>query len=1044
MTLIVSLGVGVAAAAGCSSSQTNQTSYFDRTISPITTSSCVRTNTGGGCHVSDAKGNAFGNLDLSTFAGFNKRRDLFDNYGPYGQPSLLLKNVPPYSVAVQGFDGNTETITTDIKHAGGPILDPTGSGYQVLRRYLDNGATENNTGVPPAAIVRLPCTSAPPNTVGLGADPTTPDFAQFKNDVIPVIQTTCAAGNCHGTPVNELFLTCGDTPEGIRWNYQQTSDYLAQNASASEIVRRPLDPSQGGSYHEGGVIFSSVTDPGYTALLNWATAHGPPVFPAQDPNFLFFADRVQPMLVKKGCMMLQCHSAAMFHDYRLRGGSGGSFSYLGTQKNYELSLLELSLESQDVTASRLVQKNLYRPETFTGAHGLTHRGGSLLEDFVDQPASGALCDAATPAYDYDNGNLDQIPAFCVIREWHRRERASRNLTPMSAVVYVSRPIGSQATATTGERPQDFDVYTPGADLHVAQVAVDTSDMPTAGADTSITAKCGLDPSTADIRRPAVSWDGTTIAFAARSSASAPLQIYTTAIDGTGCAPHPLNTMALPANTNGLLVHNFDPAFSPPDASGAVHLLFASTRGNVISPSPFDYDGPQRTPADPSKPNANIYVYEPNPANPATSQVRQLTSLLDMERYPSFMTDGRILFTSEKREPGFYQLALRRMNLDSGDYHPLYAQRSSIGYHEATSPVELSNRNFAALFRDPGTAHGGGSIAVFNRSLGLDFASTDPKDYLVDPTVIDPNAPSSPEPSFFLHSLSMPDTGSSGVPGGSAAGVYYSPAAIPGAKLLVSYGATSDPAQFAGDYDVYVLDPNLGTKTKLLGAAGTSETEAVGVYPRAVRSIFTSALDEPNGFTVVHSGAPEADVDVLSVPVLASLVFQNTPTGRLLDPGLSSMDVYEELPPTSDVTSYATGGSNVATDSFGQVYVRRRSLGTTKVNSDGSAHFKIPGGVPIVLHLPDTDLSKKNSLPRWQREEMEFSPGEYVHQAFPPAFFNGLCAGCHGTTTGLPTDFAVAPDLLTQASQTISRGTAPDDLDKAPDQRGSVQGPPATP
>ncbi len=1044
VTLAVSLGVGLLAGAGCTSGETNQTTYFDRTISPITTSSCVRTNTGAGCHVADAKGNAFGNLDVSTFAGFNKRRDLFDNYGPYGQPSFLLKNVPPYTVTVQGFDGNTEDVQTDIKHAGGPILDPTGSGYQVLRRYLDNGATENNTGTPPAAITRLPCTSAPPSTAGLDTDPTTPDFAQFKNSVVPVIMSTCAAGNCHGTPVNELFLTCGDTPEGIRWNYQQASDYLAQKPEASELVRRPLDPSQGGSYHEGGVIFSSVNDPSYQALLTWATAHGPPVFGTQDPNFLFFADRVQPMLVKKGCMMLQCHSAAMFHDYRLRGGSGGSFSYLATQRNYTLSLLEMSLESQDVTASRLVQKNLYRPEVFDGAHGLAHRGGSLLEDFSDQPASGALCDAASPAYDYDNGVLDQIPAFCVIREWHRRERLARNLVPMSAVVYVSRSIGDPSTATTGERPQDFDVYTPGADLHVAQVTTDAEDTPTAGADTSITSKCGLDPSTADIRRPAVSWDGTQIAFAARTSAATPLQIYTSGIDGTGCAPHPLNSTSLPANTNGLLVHNFDPAWSPPDSTGAVHLLFASTRGNILSPSPFDYDGPQRTPADPSKPNANLYVYEPNPANPAQNQVRQLTSLLDMERYPTFMTDGRFIFTTEKREPGFYQLALRRMNLDSGDYHPLYAQRSSIGDHEATSPVELSNRNFAALFRDPGTAHGGGTIAVFNRSLGIDFASTDPKDYLVDPSVIDPNAPASPEPSFFLHSLSMPDTAASGVPGASVAGVYYSPSAIPGAKMLVSYGAASDPATFGGDYDVYVLDPSTGTKTKLLGAAGTSEVDAVGVYPRAVRAIFTSALDEPNGFTQIHPNAPEADINVLSVPLLASLLFQNTPTGRLLDNGISSVDVYEELPPTSDVTSYASGGSNVATDDFGQVYVRRRSLGTTKVSSDGSAHFSIPGGVPIVLHLPDTDLSRKNNLPRWQLEEMEFSPGEYNHQSFQPNFFNGLCGGCHNSTTGKNVDFAVQPDLLTQASQTISRGTLPDDLDVPPSARGAVQGPPTSP
>ena len=38
-----------------------------------------------------------------------------------------------------------------------------------------------------------------------------------------------------------------------------------------------------------------------------------------DPAFLFFAHKVQPMLVKKGCMMIQCHSASMFHDYRLHG-----------------------------------------------------------------------------------------------------------------------------------------------------------------------------------------------------------------------------------------------------------------------------------------------------------------------------------------------------------------------------------------------------------------------------------------------------------------------------------------------------------------------------------------------------------------------------------------------------------------------------------------------------------------------------------------------------------------------------------------------------
>ena len=117
-----------------------------------------------------------------------------------------------------------------------------------------------------------------------------------------------------------------------------------------------------------------------------------------------------------------------------------------------------------------------------------------------------------------------------------------------------------------------------------------------------------------------------------------------------------------------------------------------------------------------------------------------------------MSDGRVIFTTEKRAPGFYQLSLRRENLDGGDYHPLYGQRATIGYHQATNVVELADKNFAAIFSDPNAPHGGGALAVINRSIGLDFTSSDPADYVVDSSVIDPNAPASPEPSFFLHSL----------------------------------------------------------------------------------------------------------------------------------------------------------------------------------------------------------------------------------------------------------------------------------------------------
>lgn len=1027
----------VVASGGCTVLQPQPTTYFDQSIAPILQTSCVRTNTGVGCHVSDSNGNAFGNLDLSSYAGIEKRRDLLLDYGPYLQPSLLVKNVAPYQMDIQLWDGTKVSVTTDIKHTGGEVLDPTASAYLTLRRWIDNGATINNTGVPPLDYATTPCTHVIPQAAGFDPDaaPTTADFPVFESYASPVLQS-CNFGNCHGTTVNALYLTCGSTPPEVRWNYFAASNYLAQTGEAAELLRRPLATSQGGSYHEGGPIFQSVDDPNYVALLRWATAHGPPTLQNLDPAFMFFAQRVQPLLAKKGCMMVQCHSAGMFHDFRLRGGSAGSFSYTATLRNYEFSVGQMSFESDDVNASRLVRKNLYRPDLCSSGAGigLTHRGGALLEDFgaQDSPETicnptmyGSFCDAG--GYDYDNGDLDTIPAYCVIREWHRRERAERMPAPVSAIVYVSRPIPAGP-----DRPQDFDVFAGGASLHIVPATLATTgDLGSLGADVAIDlTTCGLG-SSPDVRRPTVSWDGKTIAFAARSTANDPLAVYTMNADGTGCAPQPDIAANHPSGSaaNGLLVHDFDPVFSPPGPDGTERIVFASTRGNLDS-SAFPYSGPQRTPEDPTKPNANLYVLEPDPSNPGHNHVRQLSWQLNMERLPSFMQDGRLVYTAEKREPGFYQLALRRQNLDGSDYHPLYAQRASIGYTQATGVVELAQKNFAVIFSNQTAQHGAGVLAVFNRSLGVDFSSTNPKDYLVDPTVIEPGSPSAPEPAFFLHSLDVV----------AQDGSYTSPSPLPDGKMLVSFGAGS-PDAFGGDYDVYVLDPSTGTKTELLGGAGTAETDAVAVYARVPKGIFVGTPDEPNGNAQIHPGQTIADVTVLDMGVLASLLFQNTPTGRVVEPDLTSFDVYEDLPP--DVSSFGACGGNTACDTYGKVYVRRRKRGTVGVQGDGSAHFRIPGGMPMVLHLATTNESAKLNLPRWQREEMTFVPGEFAHQGFPSIFFNNLCGGCHDSISGRPTDAAFAPDFLTQASQVVATQLLPIDLTSAA-QAGPIIGPPFTP
>jgi hypothetical protein len=1030
----LTIAIGAASATGaCTTKEPQSSTYFDVSIEPIVQTSCVHSNTGAGCHVADAKGNAFGNLDLSGYGGIDRRRDLLLDYGPYQQPSLLVKNIAPYQLDLTLWDGTKVVVTTDIKHTAGPVLDPNASAFVTLKRWIENGATINNSGVPPVSIPRTPCSSTIPEMAGFDpdTDPSAPDFTVFKGVANPVLSSTCAAGNCHGTSVNALYLTCGTTPQEVRWNYAAAVNYLAVTPQQSEMLRRPLATSQGGSYHEGGPLFTSVNDPNYAALESWAKAHGPLAAGTLDPAFTFFAQKVQPMLVKKGCMMAQCHSAAMFHDFRLRGGSAGSFSLTATRKNYDFAVAQMSFESDDVTASRLVAKNLYRPDQIATSSGVFHRGGPLLEDFKDTNAvdAGPVCDGAS--YDYANGPLDAIPAFCVIRKWHALERTERGMDGLSAIVYVSRPPPSGP-----DRPQDFDVFAGGASLHrVGASLTSTGDVTLMGNDAAIDlTTCGLG-SGPDVRRPAVSWDAKTIAFAARATASDPLAIYTMNADGTGCAKQ-ADIAGHPATGGGLLEHDFDPSFSPPDADGIESLVFASTRGNLdTSANAFDYSGPQRTPEDPTKPNANLYVLEADPSAAGKMRIRQLTWQLNMERLPSFMQDGRLVFTTEKRAPGFYQLALRRQNLDGGDYHPLFAQRSSIGFSQATYVAELADKNFATILSNANAQHGAGALGVFNRSVGVDFQSTNPKDYLVAPGVIDSGAPSAPESDFFKHSLSVV----------AADGSYTSPSTLPDGKMLVSFG-TGAPATFGGDYDVYVLDPSTGAKTKLLGAAGSAELEAVPVFPRTNKGVFTSALDEPNGHTSVANLQPgvaaPADVTVLDMSVLASLLFQNTPTGRVVEPDLRSFDLYEDLPP--DVTSFGACGGNTACDDFGKVYVRRRLLGTVPVEPDGSAHFRVPGGVPLVLHLGSDSESQQLNLPRWQREEMTFLPGETAHQSFPVGFFDNLCAGCHGAVSGRPLEAALQPDFLTQASAVAAVSLPASDYSGPPGKRGSIIGPPSSP
>ena len=204
---------------------------------------------------------------------------------------------------------------------------------------------------------------------------------------------------------------------------------------------------------------------------------------------------------------------------------------------------------------------------------------------------------------------------------------------------------------------------------------------------------------------------------------------------------------------------------------------------------------------------------------------------------------------------------------------------------------------------------------------------------------------------------------------------------------------------------------------------------MAVYAKQNNGVFQSRQDEANAATSIGSGT-DATVTVLDMGVLGSLLFQNTRSGRDLL-SLASFRVWEDLPPEAGVVDYPSGGNYVTNDAYGQQYMRRQLLGSVPVQSDSSAIFSLPGGVPVSLEV-NAKLAGDSGAPlHQQREEMQFYPGERAHQSFQRKFFNGLCGGCHGSVSGREVELAVKPDILTQASQVAARGMSPTDLTGAP-------------
>ncbi len=974
----------ITGSAACGDTPPGRT-YYERNIEPILVQKCS-SNTSG-CHsvnADDPFAIAAGNLDVTSFESIQKRRDVLAPFGAYPHSLLLIKAVGAGELKMQ-YGAAFRDI--DVQHSGGGILDVGSDAYFTLQTWLENGATLN--GLKPASPPREgegACSTVVPEGFNAAAFSSNPNYASFTATVQPILsERGCSAGSCHGAPQSDFYITCGSDDTQRAFNFSQAWAFVNDPVEDSQLLRVPLAVTAGGRGHSGGDQFSSITDDNYEVIRAWAGAVGTLDFVKGDPNKAFFADHVQPVLLTRGCAFQACHSPQAANDFKLRSGAIGFFSAVALQKNYDLLRDEfMALELPDARRSRAVAKSILDDDPrVAGVAGIRHRGGPVLESPGTGPADPAGCPTT-----YDPATAT---AFCTVQRWLDLERGTLlgagEVTAMDVgdpvdIVYVQRGAG---TATAGRL--EFDTFQGGAQLMVAGTTfgvgqrVEAADAVTASA---IHGGCGLGASP-DIQTPDVAHDGTRVVFAGRADATQPLAVYAVNIDGTGC------TRLTPAapDSNGLKVHNFDPAWAP-DGS---HVVFASTRGKTGATRSRKRFLPQ---ADLWRVPVSGLASMGNPT--------QMTFLSNSEVGPAFMREGRVTMTTEKVSDGFYQLAGRRLNWDLTDYHPLLAQRKastfadladltavrpSVGYSSATDIREGSNGDFLLIVSDtkpdgsPALPGAAGALALFNRSIGPFEEGRVQDGYVPAMRVVD-------------------GVNASGRMG-SLAG-YRHPVALPDGTIMAAYA--SNVGQ--GNFEIVAVDPRFGGRRDLFANGTGVRVDAVLAYKAPARKLYNNRRQLVFGGAADHDDPTQAIVHMPDAPMVFTVLTSNLRRGRPVDAFRDAryLAVYSEgMCPTGSCTPNPNG-----------IFQQRTMLGRAELASDGSAKVRLPAGQGVVFELQDAN---GNSLVT-MGEEHQLGPRERISMGIKQSLFDAVCGGCHGSVTGRELDVVVTPDALTGASQSLSQ------------------------